>query len=517
MVGVPALWQLFHRKITQEFAARPKFVEEAIKALMGANAELRNRRGINLGKLLFWPVHRKFGGNIRFLISGGSALPDDVHKAFHALGFTLNEGYGLTEAAPVLAVTKAGNKRMPGTVGKALPGVEIKIHAPDGAGIGEVIAKGPNVMAGYFQDRDSTAAVLKDSWLFTGDLGRIDQDGNLYLVGRQKDVIIDANGKNVYPDELEDLYGVSKLVKELSVVGLPDEGGGEKVACLCVPDYGERAREDVRKEIEEHFRVVSTDLPFYRRVKVLRLWDGELPRTSTRKVKRALVVEELKRLDKIASSAEKAKLQGPNDSSDWLSQIIADVVQKPLSDIRPDSKLAGDLGLDSLMLTELGSALETAGVPASAVADLTKIQTVDDLRKVVSAFGRRPSAGTKAKELSVETDAKSKTDLELPLPDFMANAGRGMLNAGQRALYGGLFDVAVSGKVFIPKNRNVLVVANHASHLDMGLVKIAMGEHGERLVALAARDYFFDTPWKRAYFENFTNLIPMDRVASLGG
>ena len=171
LVGVPALWQLFHRKITQEFATQPKFIEEAMKGLMSINAELRNRQGINLGKLLFWPVHRKFGGNIKFLISGGSALPDDVHKAFHALGFTLDEGYGLTEAAPVLTVTHAGNKRLPGTVGKALPGVELKIDEPDNDGIGEVIARGPNVMAGYFQDRESTAAVLKDGWLHTGDLG----------------------------------------------------------------------------------------------------------------------------------------------------------------------------------------------------------------------------------------------------------------------------------------------------------------------------------------------------------
>ncbi|MBL9039936.1 MAG: AMP-binding protein [Archangium sp.] len=515
MVGVPALWQLFHRKITQEFAARPKFIEEGIKTLMAANAELRNRKDINFGKLLFWPVHRKFGGNIKFLISGGSALPDDVHKAFHALGFTLNEGYGLTEAAPVLTVTKAGNKRLPGAVGKALPGIEIKIHQPDGEGIGEVIARGPNVMAGYYQDRDATSAVLKEGWLHTGDLGRFDADGQLYLVGRQKDVIIDANGKNVYPDELEELYGASPLVKELSVVGLADESG-ERIACLCVPDYKDRPREDVRKELEAHFRSVSSELPFYRRIKVLKLWDGELPRTSTRKVKRPLVVEELKRLERIASSVEKSRTAGPGDSGDWLAQIIADVIQRPVGDVRPDSKLTGDLGFDSLMLTELGSALETAGVPTSAVSDLTQIQTVDDLRKVVQAHGRRPSSEVKAKSISVETEPKKRDDeLELPLPDAVAEAGRSMLTAGQRALYGWLFDVKVTGKSFIPQNRNVLVVANHASHLDMGLAKVAMGEEGQRLVALAARDYFFDTPWKRAYFENFTNLIPMDRTGSL--
>ncbi|WP_309891375.1 AMP-binding protein [Archangium sp.] len=510
LVGVPALWQLFHRKITQEFAAQPKFIEEAMKGLMSINAELRNRQGINLGKLLFWPVHRKFGGNIKFLISGGSALPDDVHKAFHALGFTLDEGYGLTEAAPVLTVTHAGNKRLPGTVGKALPGVELKIFEPDGEGVGEVTARGPNVMAGYFQDRESTAAVLKDGWLFTGDLGRIDGDGNLYLVGRRKDVIIDANGKNVYPDELEELYAVHPHVKELSVVGLPDESGGEKVAALVVPDYKDRPREEVRRELEEHFRVVSAEQPFYRRVKVLRFQDADLTRTSSRKVKRPMVVEELKRQEK---AVEKAKKDGEN--TDWLTKVIADVIQKDASEVRADSRLQVDLGFDSLMLTELSSALEARGVPVTAVSDLTKITTVDDLRRVVAQSGRKPAAEVKAREISREVARKKDSELELNLPDGVAEAGRAALSAGQRAIYGGLFDVKVKGKNFIPQNRNFLVVANHASHLDMGLVKVAMGEQGERLVALAARDYFFDSPLKRAYFENFTNLIPMDRSGSL--
>jgi long-chain acyl-CoA synthetase len=515
LVGVPALWQLFHKKVTQEFAARPRLVEEGLKALMSVNAELRNRRGINLGKFLFWPVHRKFGGKLKFMISGGSALSDDVHKAFHALGFTLNEGYGLTEAAPVLTVTNAGNKRLPNSVGKALPGVELRIDSPDNDGIGEVIAKGPNVMAGYFQDREATEAVLQGGWLHTGDLGRFDSDGNLTLVGRKKDVIIDANGKNVYPDELEDLYGTHEHLKELSVVGLPDEHG-EKVACLAVPDYKERPREEVKKELEEHFRRIGNDQPFYRRIKVLRFWDGELPRTSTRKVKRPQVVKEFLRLEKLSHHAEKAKQGSTEESTDWLVQVIAEVVQKPAGDIRNDSRLQADLGLDSLMLTELATALEQAGVPTSAISDLTKIQTVDDLRRVVASAGRRPN-GSGVKELVVkDADAPKKVDaLEVELPEAFATAGRQALTFGQKSIYGGLFDVKVTGKNFIPQNRNFLVVANHASHLDMGLVKVGLGEQGGRLVALAARDYFFDTSWKRAYFENFTNLIPMDRQGSL--
>ncbi|HLM46740.1 MAG TPA: AMP-binding protein, partial [Myxococcaceae bacterium] len=516
MIGVPALWQLLHRKVTQEMASRPPMVEQALKTLMSAHGELRNRSSLNLGKLLFWPVHRKFGGKIKFLVSGGSALPDDVHKAFHQMGFNIIEGYGLTEAAPVLAVSETRtNKRQAGTVGKALPGVELRILDPDNDGIGEVLARGPNVMAGYYGDKESTEAVLKEGWLYTGDLGRIDDEGRLYLVGRKKDVIIDANGKNVYPDELEDVYSDHAHIKELSIVGLPEDGGGEKVACLCVPDYKERPREEVRRELEEHFRKTGMEMPFYRRVKVLRFWDGELPRTSTRKVKRKVVVEELKRLEKLAASGEKAreKVQATGGVADWLYPLIAEVVNKPLSDIRPEVRLSVDLGLDSLMLTELSVALEQAGVPLPAVNDLTHVQTVDDLRKLVVSSGRRPAVETRAKDISRETEKAEET--EIPVPEPVITVGRQLVRLGQQAIFGGLFDVKVTGKPFIPMNRNFLVIANHTSHLDMGLVKVVLGEQGQRLTTLAARDYFFDTPRKRAYFENFTDLIPMDRHGSL--
>ncbi len=516
MIGVPALWQLLHRKMTQEFASRPALIEQGIKALMSAHGELRNRSPLNLGKLLFWPVHRKFGGKMKFLVSGGSALPDDVHKAFHALGFNISEGYGLTEAAPVLSVAEMTNKRLPGTVGRALPGIEIRILNPDADGIGEVVAKGPNVMAGYFEDREATAAAVREGWLHTGDLGRLDADGKLFLVGRQKDVIIDANGKNVFPDELEEIYQRHDHIKELSILGLPDEAGGEKVACLCVPEYKDRPREEVRRELEEHFRKLSAEMPFYRRVKVLRLWDGELPRTSTRKVKRKDVLEELKRLERVAASGEKAKASVASAAggvNDWLFPLIAEVLQRPLSDIRPDAKLQGELGFDSLMLTELTVALENAGVPLPAISDLTQVQTVEDLRKLVAGSGRRPAAEVRAKDISKENEKREQQ--EIPVPEAVASAGRALLSFGQRWLYGGVFDVKVTGKSFIPQNQNFLVIANHTSHLDMGLIKVVLGDQGERLTALAARDYFFDTPLKRAYFENFTNLIPMDREGSL--
>ncbi|TMA41793.1 MAG: sugar nucleotide-binding protein, partial [Deltaproteobacteria bacterium] len=185
LIGVPALWQLLHRRLTQELASRPRAVEAAIQAAKALHGELRNRTPFNVGKL-------------RLLVSGGSALSEEVQKAFHELGFDLTEGYGLTEAAPVLSVTMPENRLRTGTVGPPLPGVEIRIENPDADGVGEVLAKGPNVMAGYLDDPEATREVLAGGWLRTGDLGRLDEDGHLTLVGRKKDLILDASGKNVY-------------------------------------------------------------------------------------------------------------------------------------------------------------------------------------------------------------------------------------------------------------------------------------------------------------------------------
>ena len=165
------------------------------------------------------------------------------------------------------------------------------------------------------------------------------------------------------------------------------------------------------------------------------------------------------------------------------------------------------------MLTELSVGLEAAGVPLPAIEDLTDINTVAELSRVVKSARGKPIELERREALPSEETEEGEKDIEVPDP--VARAGRKLLGLGQRVLYESLFDVRLHGKNYIPKNRNYLVIANHTSHLDMGLVKMALAEEGERLVTLAARDYFFDTPAKRAYFENFTNLIPMDRKGSL--
>lgn len=519
LIGVPALWSLLHRKITQELAAKPGIVEAAFEALLEGNAALRDSAlALNLGKLLFWPVHRKFGGRLRLLVSGGSALDPEVQKAFRELGFDLYEGYGLTETAPVLAVSKPEAEAPAGSVGPALPGIELRIADPDANGVGEVLAKGPNVMLGYWRggespgvDPELTGQAVRDGWLHTGDLGKIDAAGNLTLVGRKKDVIIDANGKNVYPDEVEDAYRDPDLVKELCVVGLPD-GKGEKVAMLLVPDYGDRDRGEIREKVEAHVRAVSAKLPFAKRVKVWHLFEGDLPKTATRKVKRPIVRDELLRIEAMAQKGRKVRDTAAVRGGDgWVLDLVAEVSRRPRASIGHDTLLATDLGFDSLMITELTAALESAGVPAATADDLKGIQTVGELARVVAGAVRRPGAEPEPEAEEEREDG----DGELPVPALVARIGRKVLSAGQRALYEAWYGAKVEGRAFVPRDRTFLVVANHSSHLDMGLVKVALGDEGERLAALAARDYFFDTKVKRAYFENFTNLIPMEREGSL--
>lgn len=516
MVGVPALWELLHRRIKTKFNERAKWIGDSAELLMRANSWVRNNSPFNLGQIIFRPIHQGLGGRIRYLISGGSALNEQVKKDFHGLGFTILEGYGLTEASPVLTVTRPQNELLAASVGKPLPGVEVKIVNADASGIGEVVARGANVMAGYYNNEEATRAVLQNRWLHTGDLGRLDDEGNLYLVGRSKEIIVDTNGKNVYPDEIEELYSDSPYIKELSVVGLPD-GIGEKVACMVVADEDydiALSRAEVRRKVEEHFKDVSSTLPFFKRVKVLHFWDGELPRTATRKVKRREVVAAMQVLEESMRNlpgVEPTERDHRSAGADWLLDVVATVANRPRTEISMDSRLT-DLGFDSLMYVELASAIEQAGGTLKSPDTLTEVY---NLRELASVVARETERERQRDESRPRATVESKSDEEIYIPSLVRTVGNKGLDVLQRVFYERVLHMKCEGCTNIPVHTNFLVAANHVSHLDMGLVKMALGEQGRDLVALAAADYFFDNKFKRAYMDNFTNLVPMERSGSL--
>ncbi|HET7505890.1 MAG TPA: AMP-binding protein [Kofleriaceae bacterium] len=529
MVGVPALFQLLERKIYKNVSDAGVLVEKAFDSIVDLNRSLRDKLpwDIGAGKLLFYPVHRKLGGRMRLLITGGSALPPDTLKAFRGLGFNLYEGYGMTESSPVLTVTRPGDKVVPGSVGRALPGIDVRIDQPDAQGVGEVVAKGPNVMTGYFENPEATAQTLQDGWLHTGDLGRIDEDGNLFIVGRKKEMILGPSGENVYPDELEEIYRDSKYIKEMSIVGLPGESG-ETVAALIVPEYeqgeGDQrlGREVVREAVREHIKKISKGLPLYKRVKVVQLWDHDLPKTASRKVRRRDVIVELQRLERAArGGAEIKKLEAGASGAGggWLLDLIADVSQKKRGTVTSETRLE-ELGFDSLMFTELAVALEAAGVELPDPAELQAVETVADVERLVARLGARlrsekPRRDRLAREKAAEEKKAADSDDDIDVPRPLVSLGRRALRGGMKALYQRVLDTGVYGQSNVPPFGGYIVCANHASHLDTGLIKYALGEQGEALVALAAKDYFFEDPVRRMYFENFTNLVPMERHGSL--
>ena len=513
MVGVPALWEMLHRRIKTRLRERGDWIADLADNVIDFNAWIRDNTPFNLGPIVFFPIHQGMGGKMRYLISGGSALSEKVQKDLHGLGFTVLEGYGLTESSPVLTVARPGNKLLRGSVGQPLPGVEVKIADPDPKGVGEVLARGQNVMLGYYNNEEATEAVLQDRWLRTGDLGRIDEDGNLFIVGRSKDVIIDSNGKNIYPDEIEDLYSKSGFIKELSVVGLPDEDGGEKIASLVVPDYEHDIalpRADVNKKIEDHFREVSASLQFFKRVKVLHITPFELPRTATRKVKRPEVVEMLQILEERSKKKTKAVVESKGDDNVlWIRKIVATVSSRPLSDIAIEDKLA-DLGFDSLMFVELQAAIEDAGGRVVSPDTLNEVQTV---RELLTAVQRLDRSKRLADEPTVE---ERKDDDDIYIPSLVRRIGNAVVDLAQDTLYSNVLDTTIEGQTNVPLHTNFIVAPNHASHIDTGLVKRALGKNvAEQTVAVAAADYWFDTKYKRAYMNNFTTLVPIERTGSL--
>ncbi len=552
MVGVPALYQTLYRRITRQISDRlpdtlSPWVLRLLDRLLDATRWLRERSqklfgfDPNLPRWIFYPIHRRFGGKLRLLISGGSALPVETMRQFRGLGFNLYEGYGMTESAPVLTVTRPGQRLVLGSVGEPLPGIDVRIHEPDGSGVGEIIASGPNVMLGYYNDAGATSDTIRSGYLHTGDLGRIDEKGNVFIVGRKKEVIIGLNGENVYPDELEDRYREHSLVKELSIVGIAESllksddasastEKGETVACLVVPAYDHSdahglSREAVRDRIRDHFRDVSSKLPVPKRVKILHFTDIELPKTSTRKVKRKLVVDEIRRLERVrrqASAQSSAQPGSPaSHGGDWLQSLLASITGRSPAEISETATLQ-ELGLDSLSFAELAAGLEAASVNLPDQVDLAGLSSVAELRKQIASWGRRQKDTTPTKSTRGDESKRRRSSVivestsdRIYLPDWLVSLGNRGLNAGQRALYERMFNTRVTGRAYLPPASRFVVVANHCSHLDMGLVKHALGDWGDRLVALAAKDYFFDDPLKRVYFENFTSLVPMERHGSL--
>ena len=290
MVSVPILFEGMYKKVmkTIEKKGKLKTVQKGIKI-----SQFLLKFGIDIRKKLFKEIHETLGGNIRVLVAGGAALDPETEKGFNELGFTLRQGYGLTESSPVIAVEDDKYQRL-GSIGKAFPSLDVKIEDPNEEGIGELLVKGPSVMLGYYNNEEATKeTITEDGWLHTGDLARIDKDDFIFISGRKKFVIVLKNGKNIYPEEIETLINKIEGVKESFVYGKPEDDGDYKICAKVVYDkelveevFGTNNPEELKEKIWQEVKKINKTMPAYKYVREISVTDKELIKTTTQKVKR---------------------------------------------------------------------------------------------------------------------------------------------------------------------------------------------------------------------------------------
>ena len=332
MVGVPRVFKLFYDSIKQQIQA--KFITRKIYAI----AEKINSK--RFSRMIFSKVHKKFGGHLNVMVSGGAKLDPEIATFFNVLGFTVCEGYGLTETSPVLAVNSIKYNKV-GTVGKGLYNTELKIVDE------ELWVKGPQIMKGYYNKPEKTAEVMtEDGWFKTGDLAEIDKDGYLTIRGRKNSMIVLSNGKNIDPETVENkIMGLSgPLIKEIGILGHED-----KLAAIIVPDLLEFRKQGINniqtylKDIIENYNLTASN---YKKVLDYKLVENELPKTRLGKTKRFMLPDIYKKDEKVKEKVEEPQTQEYQAIKEFVAKLKG-------FEPGPEENLELDLGMDSLDKVEL--------------------------------------------------------------------------------------------------------------------------------------------------------------------
>jgi long-chain acyl-CoA synthetase len=513
MMGVPRLYEAMVEGLLARAGARGWLIRGFTAVLMKFCIMLKYRFGVKAGRVLFAPLHRRLGGRLRIMVAGGAKLAPDVIRELEGLGFEVLTGYGLAETASLFTGNRPGEKRV-GSEGRPMPGGEVRIIKPDEEGVGEIEVKGPSVFAGYRDNPDADAvAFTVDGWFRTGDLGRLDDDGYLYVVGRSKEMIVLGGGKNVFPEELEAHYGAAAAIKEIAV--FEREG---RLLCLVVPDIA-RLQAEAKTRYEDAVRVAlataSQSLPSFQRLAGFAITREPLPRTRLGKYRRFMLGDLYdralaggKRRPAPPMGAEdKALLADPTAAKLWVL-LEARYGERGLSlDANPQL----DLGIDSLEWVGLSLALEGAlglGISAGAAS---RIMTVRDL------INEAVAAATEAALAHPATDVESEAARWLkPRGVLLAVPGLALYGLNW-ALTRVLFRLRTEGRANLPKGKQSLVIAaNHASDLDPGFVMAALP------LATAWRTWWggettrlFENAMGRA-FCRIAQIFPVDERAPAG-
>jgi long-chain acyl-CoA synthetase len=520
MVGVPQLFAGLRRAIFDEIRKKPLPVRFIVKLLLKTNGFLRKTADLNIGKKVFAKVHERFGPALRLFASGGARLEPEIFTDMTDLGFTVIEGYGLTETSPVCTFDPIERPK-PGSIGIPVPGVDVRIANPDANGQGEIAVRGPNVMSGYYKKPQETDAVLRDGWFYTGDLGYRDKDGYFFVNGRSKEMIVLSTGKKIFPEELETFYRQIPSIKEICLV----QTGRGGIEAAVVPDFDylrkmnlPNSRETIAFELED----ISKGLPPYKRITGFKIFQESLPVTRLGKMKRSLV------RDMYLKGGELAEKPVTEIDRDLLSMPVAKKLLaclEPFSqkkNIVPDDNLELDLGLDSLARVELVVSIEKSfgiSLPESFSSEVFTVK--DAVLKIRDLIASGPVASGRQVRLSwseilaQEPGDDMKQTLKLDSGP-LCSSGRYLLKMLLTIIFKSYNRLTVRGLENLPDKGPFILAPNHLSLADAPAVMASVPwRTGYQMFFLGATEYFggpFTSKIAKAL-----QVIPVDMESRLYG
>jgi len=544
---VPQFYYLIHEKIFKKLNKRGQLTLRLVRMLMAFNRGLR-RVGVNAGKFFFGEIHATFGPRMRYLVTGGSRFDPAIARDFYSFGIDVLNAYGLTETTGGAFLNPPGHVVF-GSVGRPFPGVEAKIVDPkpveEGAPpAGEIAIRGAIVMKGYWNRPETTAQVLRDGWFYTGDLGYFDSRGNLFITGRRKEVIVLANGKNVYPEEIEAHYLQAQYVKEICVMALearPGDPTSERLHAVVVPNF-ERLRErkivNAKEAVRFEIEALSHKIASTKRLGSYDIWQEDLPRTTTRKLKRFQIEKKVRELQQKGggdsdTNTEKALT---DEEQLWLQRedvkraldIVRESSRNQLDAIRPTHNLELDLGLDSMQRVELLTALEQqlgGEVPESQLAEIYSVRDLVDA--ILASASRGEGQARAAAPVWSTILSEPATD-----PDVLALARHNIFAEVFFFLLGRMiylfaldrFDLKMRGLENLPEKGPYLLCSNHQSYIDPLVMAGALPWQVFRYTfALGTSDIFGEGLMRRlarwirvVVLDPDANLVPAMRAGFFG-
>ncbi|HEX2935574.1 MAG TPA: AMP-binding protein [Bacteroidales bacterium] len=478
IIGVPRLYASIRKGIMDKVSR-----SAVAKFLFYIARKVNSQR---FSRFIFSSVHNKFGGHVKYMVSGGAGIDTGVASDFRTLGFEILDGYGMTEASPMISFTHPGKWKI-GSPGFLLFCVKTQIKD------GEIVVAGPNIMQGYYGKPEATAEVLKEGWLYTGDLGYVDDKGYIYITGRKKEIMVLSNGKKVNPAEIEEHFAtISPVIREVGVFQ-----DGDRIRAIVVPDL-DKARELSIADIEQY--LTRTVLPqynqsvaSYKMIMQLSVCETELPRTRLDKIQRYLLPAMANETVKKAEPAEEVKLEEYHLLKDYL-------LEEKKIEIRPDQHIITDLALDSLERVGLQVFIETSFGVSIEMEQLTRFENVLKLAEYLHEHKKHLTF----EKINWSHILKQKINIKLPSTWITGNIAVKL----SHLFFKLFFRFKGEGASNIP-NEPCIIVPNHQSFLDALFVASFLKYTQMRKTFFYAKEKHIRNPLLK-FLANRNNIIIMD-------